>query len=128
MKYLIDASALYSVFESGNLPLVSDISVLTLTKYEVGNVVWKRNRRKEIKDFEFLTKALKEFFASVNVMEIEFDDAESIAVKRDISFYDAAYISAAESNNLLLVTEDKEILKKSENAISTEDAMKRKAW
>ena len=54
MKYLIDASALYGVFESGNLPLVSDIAVLVLTKYEVGNVVWKRNRRGDIKDLELL--------------------------------------------------------------------------
>ncbi len=125
MKYLMDTSALYAVFESGNLPLISDISVLTLTKYEVGNVVWKRNRRGEVKDLELLSNALAEFFTSVNAIDIDFDSTEKIAIKRDISFYDAAYIDVAERLNLILITEDKEILKKSKNAITYENALKK---
>ncbi len=125
MKYLIDASALYNVIELG-LPLVSDIAVLTLTKYEVGNVIWKRNRRKDIKDLTQLTNAFADFFTSVNTIDIDFDSAEQVAIKRDISFYDAAYIAAAESLNLRLITEDKEMLKKSDKSMTTEDALRGK--
>lgn len=124
MKYLIDASALYSIFESGNLPLVSDIAVLTLTKYEVGNVVWKRNRKGDIRNLTLLINSLTEFFASVNTIDMDFYSTQQIAIKRDISFYDAAYIDAAERLNLLLITEDKEILKKSKSSATPEKALK----
>lgn len=125
MKYLIDASALYSVIESGSLPLVSDIAVLVLTKYEVGNVIWKRNRKKEIKDLTKVTNAFADFFTSVITVDVDFDSVEELAIKKDISFYDAAYIFAAEHYDIMLITEDKEILRKSEKAINTEGALKR---
>ncbi len=125
MKYLLDASALYSIFESEQFPLVSDISVLVLTKYEVGNVVWKKSRKGEIKNLTLFTNALSEFFANVHAIDIDFDSTEQIAIKRDISFYDAAYIEAAERMALTLVTEDKEILEKSKNAVTPESVFKK---
>jgi predicted nucleic acid-binding protein len=43
---------------------------------------------------------------------------ESLAVKRNISFYDTSYVQLAESIDLNPVTEDEELLKSCKKAIS----------
>lgn len=45
----------------------------------------------------------------------EVDEAMKYAVEQRLTFYDASYLQKAKNKNYMLVTEDKELLKKSEN-------------
>ena len=49
-KYLIDTSALYPLLISGVAFNVEECAVSSLTEYEVGNVLWKENKQKKLKD------------------------------------------------------------------------------
>ncbi|MEM3648974.1 MAG: type II toxin-antitoxin system VapC family toxin, partial [Thermoproteota archaeon] len=45
-------------------------------------------------------------------------EVEKIAVERDLSFYDASYVYAAEKQNLKLITEDENLFNKCKNSIT----------
>ena len=58
------------------------------------------------------TKLWNEALSRLEAHSIErLEDVKSIAVERDVSFYDASYVWLAEERNLSLVTEDEELLK-----------------
>lgn len=44
------------------------------------------------------------------------DEVMKVAVDKGLTFYDASYVYSAEANNLTLVSEDKELIKKA-NAV-----------
>jgi len=127
MRYLLDASALYDLFASGKAMPINATAILPLTVYEIGNILWKDHRAGKIRNMDIVTVAFGEFFNNIGRLEPDFEHAENIALSRGISFYDASYISAAEAGNLLLVTQDKEILKKSKSAISVKEFLKDEA-
>ena len=59
-KYLIDTSALYPILVSG-LPFnPEECAVISLTQYEIGNVLWKENQQKKIKEPEQVAKIFSE--------------------------------------------------------------------
>ena len=115
-KFLIDASALYPLIQrlKENMLLHSDkFAILDLTIYEIGNIIWKEYKRGKIKDpvlvmkmFEEIMRNMKKLSSNQEMLEI-FD----IAVKNNITFYDASYIYVAKKRGLKLVTEDAELLK-----------------
>ena len=49
-KYLIDTSALYPLLISGVAFNAEECAVSSLTEYEVGNVLWRENQQKKLKD------------------------------------------------------------------------------
>jgi len=127
-KFLIDASALYPLIHrlKENVLLHSDkFTILDLTIYEIGNIIWKEYTRGKIKDpvivmkmFEEIMRNMKKLSSNHEMLEI-FD----IAVKSNVIFYDASYIYVARKHELELVTEDADLLKFPE-AISLELMLK----
>jgi len=128
LKYLLDALALYPLILrlKENLMLYKDrFAILDLTVYEVGNTVWKEYRKGRIGDPALVIKMFKEVMEGMEKLDIgeEILEAFDIAVKSNITFYDASYICVARKHGLKLVTEDLDLLKFPE-AISLEEMIK----
>ena len=113
-KYVIDASALYPLLlrisSSEIIEQLSKLTILDLTKYEIGNTVrYDRSAKDQIKLTELWDELLSE------IREERIDDMKSvqeIALKNDLAFYDASYVHVAIRSGSKLVTSDGEILRK----------------
>ena len=116
-SYVIDASALYPMLlqmDSASLArLLPELTIIDLTKYEIGNAA--RFDRK-IKDAYHLTELWKEVLSSMREVQItDLAAVQKVALEHGITFYDAAYIHAALESKSKLVTADGEILQKFRN-------------
>jgi predicted nucleic acid-binding protein len=117
-KYLIDTSALYPILISG-IPFNADeCAVSTLTEYEIGNVLWRENQQKKLKNPRRIATIFSEAIQPLRKMEIDsIADVLTIAIERNLTFYDASYACIAEKQNMKLITQDTELLKKCKVAI-----------
>ena len=93
--------------------------ILDLTKYEVGNAIWKIYKLIEKTDkitaLEAVTQAYH-LMALMEVVKVEGVEALAgtmeIAFDEGLSFYDSAYLQSAKKLGLTLVTEDKRLSKR----------------
>lgn len=107
---------------SGNPLNLEEFAVSSLTEYEIGNILWKENKKKELDD----PKRVAEIFSEsmVDLPKINIDSAVNvlvIALARNLTFYDASYAYLAEKENIKLVTEDADLIKKCKCAIHIKD-------
>jgi predicted nucleic acid-binding protein len=117
-KYLIDTSALYPILVSGIPFSVDECAASSLTEYEVGNMLWRENKQKKLKNPRRVTAILSKAIASLQKLEIDsLIDVLAIAIERNLTFYDASYAYIAEKQNVKLVTQDTDLLKKCKVAI-----------
>ena len=117
-KYLIDTSALYPILISG-IPFNADeCAVSSLTEYDIGNVLWRENQQKKLKNPRRIATIFSEAIRPLRKMEIDsIADVLAIAIERNLTFYDASYAYIAEKQNIRLVTQDTDLLKKCKVAI-----------
>ena len=94
-----------------------DSRVIGLTFYELGNSLWKESEliksitREELVELtEGVSKSLLNT-KNVELQPADFASIIEIARIEKLSFYDSSYLFAAKSNNLVLVTEDKKLLR-----------------
>jgi len=59
---------------------------------------------------------LLKFFSVITIDNMV--EVQKIATEKGLTFYDASYLYAAEKHNLKLVTEDRELLNSSKNAVN----------
>ena len=122
-KYLIDASALYPLIISGSSYDSDQFAITSLTEYEIGNVLWKEDKKKKLKDAKRIAAVFSATMADLTEIGFEsIDEVLTLASDRDLSFYDASYAYVAEKNGLILLTEDRHLLTKCKCAISTKEA------
>jgi predicted nucleic acid-binding protein len=121
-KYLLDTSALYPLLISGVAFNAEECAVTSLTEYEIGNVLWKENQQHKLKEPTKVANIFSEAIAPLKKFEIDsLADVLAIATERRLTFYDASYACIAERQNLCLVTQDSELLKKCKAAIAVKD-------
>ncbi len=117
-KYLIDTSALYPLLVSGTGFNPEECAASSLTQYEIGNVLWKENQQKKLKDPKRVAAIFSEAIGSLRKIDIDsLADVLAVAIERHLTFYDASYAYIAEKENIKLVTQDTELLKKCKVAI-----------
>ena len=117
-KYLIDTSALYPILVSGVPFNVDECAVSSLTEYEIGNVLWRENQQKKLKNPRRIAMIFSEAIRPLRKLEIDsIADVLAIAIERNLTFYDASYAYIAEKQNIRLVTQDTDLLKKCKVAI-----------
>jgi len=96
-------------------------AVTSLTDYELGNVLWKEARKKQI-DFKGAAQIFSDVLSELKRIDItSIGDILTLAMERNLTFYDASYAFIAEKEGLKLVTEDNELLKKCKRALKTKD-------
>jgi predicted nucleic acid-binding protein len=121
-KYLIDTSALYPILVSGVAFNAEECAVSSLTEYEIGNVLWRENQQKKLKDPRRIAMIFSEALHPLRKLEIDsLANVLAVAIERHLTFYDASYAYLAEKENLKLVTQDSDLLKKCKVAISVKE-------
>jgi len=127
---MLDASALYPLLKrlgEKATSLLTKLAILDLTKYELGNAIWKEYKLGLLKNWEnpiVLWSKIMEEMPTYRIEMQHLRDIEKIAVERDLTFYDASYIYMAETRNLKLITEDEELLSKCENSLPLNEFLK----
>jgi predicted nucleic acid-binding protein len=120
-KYLLDTSALYPLLLSGVPLSAEDCAISGLTEYEIGNVLWKENRQGRMKNPQLAATAFLKAMQTLTVLELDsLANVLAVAIERNLSFYDASYAYLAEKENLALVTQDAQLLKKCKVAVPIE--------
>jgi predicted nucleic acid-binding protein len=111
-KYLIDTSALYPLLISGVAFNVEECAVSSLTEYEVGNVLWKENKQKKLKDPTRIATIFSEALGPLRKITIDsISNVLAVAIEKNLTFYDASNAYLAEKENLRLVTQDIDLQK-----------------
>jgi predicted nucleic acid-binding protein len=102
------------------LNYIYGMHTLDLTRYELGNVIWKECVLKSvISDEDARSKArhVIKVLRTMNIEEIsseeDFNEVMNLAIELKLTFYDASYLHIARKEGLTLVTEDRELRKKS---------------
>jgi predicted nucleic acid-binding protein len=92
--------------------------VSSLTEYEVGNVLWRETQQKKLKNPRRIATIFSEAIRPLRKIELDsIADVLVIAIERNLTFYDASYAYIAEKQNMKLVTQDTDLLKKCKVAI-----------
>lgn len=121
-EFLLDASALYPILNYIDKIDVAKIYIIPLAFYEVGNTIWKEYYlHKKIKDPITLSALFQKFMSKLKLLDSPpAEEVMKVAIEKELTFYDAAYVYSAASHGLILVSEDKELIKKA-NALSLKD-------
>ena len=111
---IYDTSAF--IYLAGYNKLDKDNFILDLTLYEVGNVIYKHIKKLKImtpKETEKLLAIASEWPNIIRVEQEDLSKIETISVKLDLTFYDAAYLFYSAKHNMDLITSDRQMFEKS---------------
>lgn len=132
MKYLLDASALLPLVTRHGKNLIVEAAreefvTTDLAIYEACNSLWKLSKLLKfisIEDAVNVANTLKDL-AMRNVIQLvgfaktDFSYTLKRAHKERLTFYDASYITTAESIESILVTEDEKLQKAASKSVKT---------
>lgn len=129
MRFLFDASSMLEVIktfdEEKAIRTLSENCILDLTKYEVGNALWREHvlQRTVTKDqfHEFVT-LIEAIMLRSRILAVEperLSSVATIAASEKITFYDASYITVAEAHKLILITEDHRLARAASKHVKT---------
>lgn len=114
MPQLFDASSLANLITRRGeeaLYLLKNNYILDLTVYEVGNALWRMHAIKKLSasDVEALMDVMADLVGRINmvsVSDLDIVEIMKLAADKGITFYDAAYVTAAKLKKLTLITDD----------------------
>jgi len=123
MRFLFDSSAIINLCGERKIEKLLDGWTLNLARYELGNAVWKQVKAHEkitVEEANLVLDPLMEIFMRLKkpTSENHLKTLE-IAIKENLTYYDASYISAAVENHLTLVTDDDKLYKVSKKYVRT---------
>lgn len=106
---LLDASAIFNLFQAGEFDVIVDSSTISLARYEVGNILWKnyKIRGKISKDESMkLGTVIFETLDSIEQIVPSANSTLKLSIDMGLTFYDSSYLVAAIEGNYELVTDD----------------------
>lgn len=137
MKLVLDSSVIAKLFidekdsdkatELFEESSTKDIALVasTLVFYEVGNTILKHLRGKDKDGSEYMKQL---FLLNIEYRSLDqplASEAIRMAKVHGITYYDAVHITLSQRHKSALATEDKELIRKFENAIPMKDALER---
>ena len=119
---LLDASAIFNLFQSNRFSVLLDGATIPLARYEIGNIIWKnykiRNRisKQEAKDsgtvmFELLDSMEQIVPSSASTL--------ALSLEEGLTFYDSSYLVSAIETGYELVTDDIKLQKIASSKVLT---------
>jgi predicted nucleic acid-binding protein len=119
---LLDASAIFNLFQSNRFSVLLDGATIPLARYEIGNIIWKnykiRNRisKQEAKDsgtvmFELLDSMEQIVPSSASTL--------ALSLEEGLTFYDSSYLVSAIETGYELVTDDIKLRKIASSKVLT---------
>ena len=117
MKYIFDSSAIFKAIKENKIEFLVGNYTLELARYELGNIIWKNftlQAKATDQELKILAKIIKQTLNIMEITQINCNEEEIIetATKLKITFYDASYAYYAKVEELTLITEDTQLLKK----------------
>jgi predicted nucleic acid-binding protein len=128
---LFDASAIMNlILKRGHDALASARGnyALDLTGYETGNAVWRLSSLEEkitIEEAHEFLSSVVDFLGllrTIKFEELDCDRVLDVATQQRLTFYDAAYLVAAESKNLTLTTDDEALGKAAQKYVASKES------
>jgi predicted nucleic acid-binding protein len=124
MSYIFDSSTIFKAIKENKVEVLASNSTLDLTRYELGNILWKEHtlhKRISREELEKLVKLVKNVLNLMETLTINCHEQETlnIADNLKITFYDASYIYHAKNKKTPLITEDNELTEKAKPHIKT---------
>lgn len=116
MNRVFDASSIFEVAKGGDSSPLVDGYALTLTPYELGNILSKhaalthRLTTGEAEEMRRVLNKMLQIMFLYSSEEIE-EEILNTAMETHLSYYDASYIHAAKELKAELVTEDTRLAK-----------------
>jgi len=117
MTSLLDSSAIFKAIKENAIDRTAGSHTLELTRYELGNIVWKqRSLHKTINREESLRliKIIADVLDTLQIHHAKGKEAETLNLAEDTNttFYDASYLHHARELSLPLTSEDKRLIEK----------------
>jgi predicted nucleic acid-binding protein len=132
VKYLLDASALLPLVTRRGKQLIVEASrenlvTTDLAVYEACNSLWKLAtllKSISLEDAVDVATVLKELtmrniIELIDYTKLDFSSTLGMARKKNLTFYDASFIKAAESIGAVLVTEDEKLKEAARKSVKT---------
>ena len=117
MKYFFDSSAIYTIVKAGRPEMLARNYTCSLARYETGNVLVTETKVKktisETEQMSLLSLIMRAMNLMLSIDVKNYEHAVSIvALKLNLSFYDASYVYFAKALGAVLVTEDGKLARK----------------
>jgi len=123
VSFIFDSSAIINLCGDRKAEKLMDGWTLNLAIYELGNAVWKQvkiHKKITVEEANLVLDSLTEVFRRLRKPATENTlKTLEIAVKEDLTYYDASYISAALENDLTLVTDDDKLYRAGKKYVRT---------
>ncbi len=106
---LLDASAIFNLFQRGKYNELIAGATNQLARYEIGNVLWKSHKiRNEIskKEAMELGNVIFELIDSMEQIKPSPDSVLKLSIEDGITFYDSSYFVSAIESGYDFVTDD----------------------
>jgi len=132
MKYVIDTSALINIvlkFYKKDLNfinrLIEESTFPELIFYEIGSYLRKYKEINKVSNNEIkeMTELFNYIIGKAKIEEVRLNyEILDLSIKENLSYYDAVYLYLARKYNLILISDDKDLIK--EGAISSDNLLR----
>jgi len=135
MKFVLDSSVIAKLFfdEAGAEEATEfvelcveetiELAASELVLYEVGNVIWKNLRKKGMDGRKYIRQLRLLNIDYISLDEELMLDAMETSQENDITYYDGAHVTLAQTRKAPLVTEDRKLLEGFASTMSIETAL-----
>jgi len=132
MKYIIDTSALINIvmkFYKKDLNfinrLIEESIFPDLIFYEIGSYLRKYKEINKVSNNEIkeMTELFNYIIGKAKIEEVRLNyEILDLSIKENLSYYDAVYLYLARKYNLILISDDEDLIK--EGAISSDNLLR----
>ena len=119
---LLDASAIFNLFQCRKYNALVAGATIPLAKYEIGNILWKHHKiRNRISKKEAMESGtvLFELIESMEQIVPSPASALSLSLEEGLTFYDSSYLVSAIESGYELVTDDVKLHKIASSKVPT---------
>ncbi len=106
---LLDASAIFNLFQSGEYSVLIAGATIPLARCEIGNILWKNNKiRNRISKREAIESGsvLFELIDSMEQVVPSPDSVLRLSLEEGLTFYDSSYLISAIESGYDFITDD----------------------
>ncbi len=126
MSYLFDSSSIFDALLREQVKVLKGQFTVDLARYELGNILWKEQALRRTMDAVRMPRLLsiaKRTLSIMNLLPVACREEEivKLAVRFNVTFYDASYLFLAKDHSLILITEDRNLAHRARGFVQTRE-------